>query len=147
MRPPHGLLLAFSLSQLLALPANAQVNSSSNNTPDRTVDERLEALRNFRLDISEGITQNSYVEAHHTLLGLYWSQVADDRVEDLPPVTLLRGNERFSACGKSRRQNAYCLESNEISLSTRGMQRTQRFSQTREQLLAVTVLALSLIHI
>jgi len=140
MRPALGLrlFLAFSLSPLLVFPANAQINNSS---PDVSVEEQLDTLRHFRLDISEGRTQTSYLEAHHTLLGLYWRQVAKDRVEDLPAVTLLRGNARFSDCGKGRRPNAYCPESNEISLSTRGMQRTQRFSQTREQLLALTVLA------
>ena len=42
-----------------------------------------------------------------------------------------------------QRAEAECLlpESNEISISTRGMQRTQRFSQIREQLLTLTVLA------
>lgn len=58
--------------------------------------------------------------------------MAEDRVEHLPPVTLLRGGTRFSACGTSLRTNAYCPESNEISLSTTGMQRTQRFSETSE---------------
>ena len=129
--PQHGcdlhLFLVFSLSQLLVLPANAQTNTS----PDVSVEEQLETLRHFRLDISEGRTQTSYLEAHHTMLGLYWRQVAKDRVEDLPAVTLLHGNARFSGCGKGRRPNAYCPESNEISLSTRRMQRTQRFSQTR----------------
>ena len=140
MRPALGLrlFLAFSLSPLLVFPVNAQINNSS---PDVSVEEQLDTLRHFRLDISEGRTQTSYLDAHHTLLGLYWRQVAKDRVEDLPAVTLLRGNARFSGCGKGRRPNAYCPESNEISLSTRGMQRTQRFSQTREQLLALTVLA------
>ena len=70
MRPALGLrlFLAFSLSPLLVFPVNAQINNSS---PDVSVEEQLDTLRHFRLDISEGRTQTSYLDAHHTLLGIY----------------------------------------------------------------------------
>lgn len=127
-------LPSLGLSSLLLVPTGARAYES-------TVEDLLGSLRSFRLDSTKGKSSESYVDGHHTLLGLYWRQVAKDRVADLPPVTLMDARGRFSACGRSRSVNAYCPESNEIILSTKGMQRSQRFSKVDDHLLALTVLA------
>ena len=141
-------LTALGLGILLVLPAIAKTPSTErkpraglNQAPLPSVESLLDKVRDFRPDIASGKTYGTYVGAHHKLLGLYWRQVARDRVEDLPLVTLMGRNGRFSGCGRSRSVNAYCPESNEIILSTRGMPRSQRFSNVSRHLLALTVLA------
>ena len=108
-------------------------------TTNADLKEMLNRVRNT--DSSDPITYTEFIGAHHQLLGLYWRDIASDRVATLPLVTLMGRGGRFSGCGRARRVNAYCPESSEIILSTRGMQWTQRFSKAKRNLVGLTVLA------
>jgi len=129
--------------------ANATIASKSGRTKPhdsqkhRSANADLNELLN-RVRNTDSSDANSYpilIGAHHKLLGIYWREVANDRVANLPLVTLMGSRGRFSGCGRTRSLNAYCPESNEIILSTRGMQRSQRFSHAKRNLLGLTVLA------
>ena len=134
-------LALWSLIEPAALKAASPVNEGVNSAAPLTVEAQLETVHDLRQRNKGGRSRALLIEAHHTLLGLYWRQVASDRVASLPPVTLMGSNGRFSGCGQARSVNAYCPESNEIILSTRGMKRTQRFSKAKRHLLDLAVLA------
>ncbi len=156
------LFTGLGLSTLLPLSATAAPTLVSPSTPITTTiairddgDQRMDSKRRRpgnsdrdellnRVRNTDNSDPRSYlilIEAHHQLLGMYWRDIASDRVATLPLVTLMGDRGRFSGCGRTRRVNAYCPESNEIILSTKGMQRSQRFSHAKRNLLGLTVLA------
>jgi len=103
------------------------------------LNDLLNRVRNT--DSSDPNSYPVFIGAHHKLLGLYWREIASDSVASLPLVTLMGSRGRFSGCGRTRSVNAYCPESNEIILSTRGIKGSQRFSNAKRNLLGLTVLA------
>ena len=148
MRLARGLgaltALGLSLGALEALPpatAKADTIAASQSPQPTRMDALLNRVRTIHGDGMPLRSYNRYVGAHHKLLGMYWRKVASDRITRLPMVTLMGRRGRFSGCGRVRAINAYCPESNEIILSTKGMKRTQRFSDANHNLLALTVLA------
>ena len=145
MRPFTGTglisALAMALEGQLPQPPLQARGTPSGAPGSRALEAQLATVRRLAEADASAAARTDLINAHHTLLGLYWRTVARDRVATLPSVSLLDGNGRFSGCGQARRPNAYCPESSEIILSTRGLQRSQRFSNAKRTLLGITVLA------
>lgn len=105
----------------------------------------LELVQQLQLLHRDGAKQpgeRDLLEAHHALLGEYWSALATEADASLPPVKLLQAGERFKACGKAPARNAYCPESAELGIDHRGLLRSLRLqSKPSPELTALTVLA------
>jgi hypothetical protein len=104
--------------------------------------ELIEELRTLHHKGSATTGERDLLKAHHELLGLFWSSIADDGQANLPEVTLLGAGERFTACGRAPASNAYCPESAELGIDHRGLLRRLRLqSSPSPELSALTVLA------
>ena len=95
MRPftGTGLISALAMAlagQLLQPPLQARGAPGS-----RALEAQLATVRRLAEADASAAARTDLINAHHTLLGLYWRTVARDRVATLPPVSLLDGNGRF----------------------------------------------------
>jgi len=85
-------------------PSNRGTSTSKKSQNRAATKKNLADLLD-RLRHTDNSDANSYpivIGAHHKLLGLYWRQLASDRVATLPLVTLMGSGGRFSGCGGSR---------------------------------------------
>ena len=104
--------------------------------------ELIDQVKELHRQGSSVTGERDLLQAHHELLGLFWSSIAADGDQELPDVTLLGPGERFKACGGAPASNAYCPQSAELGIDHRGLLRRLRLqSNPSLELSALTVLA------